>query len=134
MGSTPVLRTAALLLAVCCTAGCGSSQNTPVEDAARAFYDSVAGHDGEKACALLAPETRSELEQSAGRPCAAALLDEKLPTVARPVDVRVFGTMAEVRYADEVAFLTRFGHRWTLMAVGCRPDGDRPYDCQVKGS
>jgi hypothetical protein len=133
MGPHSCLGAAALLLAVCCTAGCSSSQEAPARDTAQAFYDALARHDGERGCALLAPETLSELEQSAGKPCPEAILEEEVPSVTQPEDVHVFGAMAEIRYAADVAFLTRFGDRWTVMAAGCRPDGDRPYDCRVKG-
>jgi hypothetical protein len=85
---------------------------------------------------VLAPSTRSELEQSAGKPCPEAILEEDVPEASDPTATEVFGTMAQVRYADETAFLTRSDQGWLVLAVACgsRPEGpERPYDCQVKG-
>jgi ketosteroid isomerase-like protein len=123
----------ALVLAV---SGCGGVDRGPATDTAQRFYAAVQERDGEAACALLAPSTRSELEQSAGMPCPQAVLEEEIPEEGDPTATEVFGTMAQVRYADETAFLTRSDQGWLVLAVACgdRPEGqERPYDCQVKG-
>jgi hypothetical protein len=93
----------------------------------------VADGDGDAACALLAPATRSELEQSAGKPCPDALIEEHLPQVDEPVAVDVFGTAGEVRYDAEAAFLARYDDGWRVVAAGCTPQPPHPYDCKVTG-
>ena len=61
-----VLRAAAVVLSAIAVSGCAAS-TTPGSAVASRFYRAVdAGHWG-RACALLAPETKSQLEQSAGR-------------------------------------------------------------------
>ena len=123
----------ALVLAV---SGCGGVDQGPATDVARRFYTAVQERDGDTACALLAPSTRSELEQSAGKPCPEAVLEEDIPEEGVPTATQVFGTMAQVRYAGETAFLTRSDHGWLVLAAACgdRAEGpERPYDCRVKG-
>jgi hypothetical protein len=105
-----------------------------VDSTAASFYRAFAAHDGLKACDLLAPATRSEVAQSAGKPCPQALLEEDVPSPGSPIRTEVFGTMAEVRYVGETAFLTRFDGGWKVMAVSCTHPPNQPYDCQVKGS
>jgi hypothetical protein len=126
----------ALTVAVLGVTGCGGVDQRPATDTAQRFYAAVQHRDGKAACALLVGSTRSELEQSAGKPCPEAVLEEDIPTPRGPVEADVFGTMAQVRYAGETAFLARSDTGWRVMAVAC---GDRParpespYDCQVKG-
>jgi hypothetical protein len=123
----------ALLVALGATAGCGSSRAESAVEASDAFHEAVADGHGARACALLAPSTRSELEQSAGAPCAVAVLDEDVPLAASMLEVRAFGTMAQVRYRDDVSFLTRVDDRWAVLAAGCAPDRRGGYDCRVQG-
>jgi hypothetical protein len=113
---------------------CGGSQDVAVSNVAEEFYGSVHRGDGAAACALLAPTTRSELEQSSGDQCAAAILEEL--TDARSDDdiVEVFGTMAQVRWRGGAVFLTRMSDGWRVLAAGCAPHADAPYDCLVKGA
>ena len=129
-GLRVALLTAAMVLPV---AGCGSAQESGVEDVATSFYQAVSDGDGEAACDLLGPATRSELEQSAGKPCAEALPDEDVPEVDAPLDVRVFGTQAEVRWPGETTFLARFQGGWKVMAAACTPRPHQPYDCAISG-
>lgn len=113
--------------------GCGGSQDSDVEAVAGRFYEAVRAQDGEAACALLAPKTRSEVEQSSGTRCADGLLEEAIPAVAAPDAVSVFGAMGQVRYAGETAYLTRDGEGWRVLAVACTPTPTGPDDCQVEG-
>jgi hypothetical protein len=116
--------------------GCGGVDQGAATDTAQRFYASVQAEDGDAACALLVPSTRSELEQSAGKPCPEAILEEDIPSGEGAAATEVFGTMAQVRYAGETAFLARADEGWLVLAVACgdRPPGrERPYDCQVKG-
>ncbi len=68
--------------------GCGGSQDSDVEAVAGRFYEAVRAQDGEAACALLAPKTRSEVEQSSGTRCADGLLEEAIPAVAAQAEVK----------------------------------------------
>lgn len=115
--------------------GCSSGQEDEVSATARQFYAAVAQQDGRAACALLAPSTRSEVEQSAQKACRTAILEESLPHVTRPHAVQAYGTMSQVRYGGETAFLSRFGAHWKVVAAGCTPppSQSRAYDCQISG-
>ncbi|MFI5627092.1 hypothetical protein ACIA03_26780 [Nocardioides sp. NPDC051685] len=122
----------ALLLPMILT-GCGSGQDEAVRDRAAAFQDAVSAQDWARACELLAPETRSELEVAAKSPCAGALAEEELPAPGPLDHVDVFGTTAEVRYQGETLFLTQFADGWRLLAAGCTPQPPKPYDCALHG-
>jgi hypothetical protein len=113
--------------------GCGGAEDSDVEEVAEQFYRAIGSGDGAAACAVMASRTQEEVEQSAGEPCQDAILDEDLPHPGASDRVSTFGTAAQVRYADETTFLTRFRTGWRVVAAGCAPvPGDR-YDCQVAG-
>ncbi|MDQ4055397.1 MAG: hypothetical protein M3237_22270 [Actinomycetota bacterium] len=114
-------------------AGCSGAQEDAAADVAADFYQAVATGEGEDACAVLAPATLSELEQSAGKPCPEAVLGEDVPEVADPGRIEVFGTMAQVHYDQDVAFLTRFEDGWRVVAAACTPASPR-YDCSIQGA
>lgn len=126
--------TCVLVLLAGLVGGCGSGQDDTVASVSDRFYDAVAARDGAAACAVLAPETLSELEQAEGKRCAEAILAEKPPEVGAVESVSVFGTMAEVRYQEETVFLARFQTGWRVMAAICRPQPHAPYDCRLKGA
>lgn len=121
------------LLLVALTAGCGSAAETTVADVAEQFYAAVGSGDGGAACALLAPKTKSVLEQSAGKPCEQAILEEDIPRVNAPWASHVFGRMGQVEFAEETTFLAEFQAGWKVMAAACAPVKARPYDCSVSG-
>lgn len=123
--------TAALVIAP--TAGCGNTQDDAVRQVASAFSVALSQHDGRAACDLLAPTTRSELEQSSGKDCSVAVTEEVQPA-GDPARVSVFGTSAQVRYDGDIAFLSRFQDGWRVLAVACQPQPSGPYDCSVKGA
>jgi hypothetical protein len=127
----PVLAPLILLI----VAGCGSG---PREDAAAAAAQRFAGavRDGDQArgCALLAPPTREELEKSQEMPCPQALGEEELPELGEIRQVEVYGHAAEVRGKGDTVFLTDLAGDWRVVAAGCTPRRDRPYDCTVKGA
>ena len=104
-----------LLLAA--TSGCASADDHVVGGVAERFYTAVGDRDGAVACGLLAPRTKAELEESAGKPCAQAILEENLPNGGPPRSTQVFGTMAEVALSDDTAFLAEFADGWKVMAV-----------------
>jgi hypothetical protein len=122
------------LLLAATVSGCGSAQQAAVEATAVRFYAAVQGGDGAGACDLLAPRTKSELEQSAGKGCDKAILEEDIPTVGTPKATQVFGTSGRVDFGNEKAFMARFQGGWKLMAAACRQQRPaQPYDCQVSG-
>jgi hypothetical protein len=131
----PLRASGVSLVAICLVAlaGCGGSQDAPVESVAERFYAAVQAQDGASACALLAPETRSEVEQTSGSPCAQGLFEAGIPSARSPLAISVFGTMGQVRYDGETAYLTRFGTTWLVMAAGCTKQALGPDDCLVKG-
>ena len=113
--------------------GCGGSKQAPVDDVARSFYAAVEARDGAGACGLLAPETRSELEQSEGKTCSTAVLEQDVPEAGEIRATSVYGTMAQVRYDKDTVFLTRFPSGWKVMAVACSKTPSSRYECEVKG-
>jgi hypothetical protein len=113
--------------------GCGGSQDVAVGDVAEQFYFSVSRGNGAAACALLVPSTRSELAQSSGESCDKAILEEVSDARSDEDVVEVFGTMARVEYSGDTVFLTRLPDGWHVLAAGCTPRHDAPYDCDVKG-
>jgi hypothetical protein len=115
------------------TTACGSPADQAAEKQATDLRSALASQDGDAACAALAPRTASELEQSAGKPCPRAILEEKLPTDGEVSGVRVFGTMAQVKYDGETVFLSRFPDGWRVSAVGCTEGAAGLYDCAVEG-
>jgi len=126
-----VAATGGVLLAT--ATGCAESGDDEVSAISADFYAAVADHDGDTACGLLSTRTRSEVERSSGKPCATGLLEEGLPAVGAAREVAVFGTSAQVRYAGEVAFLSRFHDGWRVVAAKCSAQPDDRYDCEVSG-
>lgn len=126
----------AVVVGVMLTAtGCGTGTGTAPESAARRFESALAVLDGRAACALLAPETVVKLEESAGKPCADAILEQDLPAEADTVrDVEQYGTAAVAHVGGETLFLGRFDGGWRVTAAGCTAVLDAPYSCTVEGS
>ena len=93
----------------------------------------VQAGDGAAACAALAPDTAAELEKSAEKPCPAAVLEEDLPAPAAVTSADVYGQRAQVVLADDTVFLAMFPGGWRVVAAGCFPRADRPYDCTIQG-
>ena len=115
------------------TFGACAAPAGPAEDVARQFDEALARSDWSAACALLAPATKDDLEQSAGTPCAEAMAGEDLSEAGPVARVQVFGTMAQARLAQDTFFLTRFRGGWRVLAAGCSPQPAGPYDCRVQG-
>ncbi|MGY0004737.1 hypothetical protein [Micromonospora sp. I033] len=93
----------------------------------------VTDRNGAGACAVLAPDTAARLEQSAGRPCAQAILDEELPEPGAVSASRVYGQWAQVRLSVDTVFLGVFPGGWRVVAAGCTARGEKPYDCVLQG-
>jgi hypothetical protein len=117
----------------CAMTGCGGVSEDDVEGVATDFYSALADGNGQAACELLAPATRSELEKSAGKPCPQAIVDEQLPNPSASQDVAVFDTAGEVRFDTETTFLSEFPDGWKVVAAGCTPKPEHPYDCVLTG-
>jgi hypothetical protein len=143
-------RVAALsaVVALATVSACASGEADRAVDVAAEFHAAVASHRGAGACALLAPETRSELVQSAQRSCDRAVLAESIPDVGQVADSKMFGGKAQVRFAGtrvgrpraadrtaiaDTVFLAEFPGGWKVVAAACTPRDRLPYDCQVEG-
>lgn len=124
---------ALLVLGISLT-GCGGSQDEAAAATAEQFFSAVAHQDGAAACELLTPATRSELERSAGGPCPQAIVEELAGARRDGGEVRVYGSMAQVRWSGAAVFLTRMPDGWRVLAAGCAPRVEGPYDCTVKGA
>jgi hypothetical protein len=133
VGATSVgTRIVAALGLVMLLSACASSEKDDATRAADDFVSAVSDGDAGGACALLAPATREELEQSTGAPCVEAVLEEAKAAGDR-VEVSTFGTMSQVRYADDVLFLTHFDAGWLVVAAGCTGQRDGLYSCGIEG-
>jgi len=131
--SPPAGALAAAAVVVTLASGCSSSADDDAAERAAHFYAAIASKDAAAACADLAPKARESLEQQTGKPCADAILEQNLPIGAEHGETRVYGSMAQVEYAGETAFLSRYDEGWLLTAVGCAPtSGDKPHDCLIE--
>ncbi|MCW2504931.1 MAG: hypothetical protein JWO79_3215 [Actinomycetia bacterium] len=125
----------ALALCAVTLSGCGAArgpQDAAVV-AATHFAAAVSQHDGAAACGLLGEAPRTELEKSAGKPCAQAITGEDLPGLGRIAKVETWGEQAQVRGSSDTVFLSHLTGHWLVMAAGCTPRPGDPYDCIVTG-
>lgn len=119
-------------------AGCGAPG--PREDGAAAagaaFEAAVAAGDHIRACELLAPQTRQQLEQNEKKACPTALASQELPRTRGIQGVEAYGRQAIARTAGDTdtLFLSLFTAGWKVVAAGCTPQSGRPYDCLIKGA
>lgn len=126
-----VLAGAALALTL---AGCGSGATAGPSRAALGFEQAIATHDGAKACDLIAPATRKELESSAGKPCAEAVLSQNVPASTEVREAEQYGLQSRVVLDKDVVFVSRFSLGWRVVAAMCEDRGEKmPYDCQIAG-
>ncbi|HEU4350162.1 MAG TPA: hypothetical protein VFR35_20475, partial [Actinoplanes sp.] len=131
-----VLRPLVVSMMMLAMTGCASvsERGDAAAGVALGMLTAVDSADGTAACAVLAPDTLAELEQSAGEPCAQAILREGLPGPGRLERTEVYGQWAQVRLTGDTVFLAAFPGGWRVVAAGCTPRGDRPYDCVLAGS
>jgi hypothetical protein len=127
-----IVMTCAVVLAA---GGCSSVDDRASAASATAsrMRAAVDSKNGATACGLLAPDTASEIAESAGKSCADAILEEDLPTAGTVTDTVVYGQWAQVRLSDDTMFLGAFPHGWRVVAAGCTPQRDQPYDCTLQG-
>jgi hypothetical protein len=97
------------------------------------FLTAVATGDGAAACVLLAPATVEQIEQDSGMSCGDAVVEEDLPEAEPVTSAHVYGQWAQVRLGEQTLFLAVFPGGWRVVAAGCRPRGERPYECVVDG-
>ncbi|MFD6470226.1 hypothetical protein [Streptomyces goshikiensis] len=125
---------AAAAVAVLC--GCGAP--APRLDAARqagaAFEQALADAAYPRACALLAPQTRQQLEDDERKPCGPALQGQDLPTAGEVQGTQLYGRQALLRLRKDTLFLSQFDDGWKVVAAGCTPKAGKPYQCSLRGS
>jgi hypothetical protein len=128
------MRRALLLLPVLLASGCGSGSVGGPTRAALGFEQAVTAHDGAKACDLIAPATRKELESSEGKPCAEAVLAQDVPDSSAVRKAEQYGLQSRVVLDKDVVFVSKFSLGWRVVAAVCQDRGEKlPYDCQIAG-
>jgi len=124
----------AVLLGLGVLTSCASSQDADVYEVARRFYAAVQEGDGPRACQMLSPTARAELEQSSGEACSTAIVGEDITVGSDVGAAEVYGTMAIVHTDEDTMFLSRFPAGWQVTGVGCRPTQQLDqFDCSVSG-
>ncbi|MFE9928482.1 hypothetical protein [Streptomyces sp. NPDC005533] len=115
--------------------GCGAA--APRLEGARqagvAFEQALADADYARACALLAPQTRQQLEENREKPCGPALQGQELPVADQVRGTQVYGRQALVRLRNDTLFLSQFDDGWKVVAADCALQGEQPYRCSLKG-
>ena len=119
-----------ILVTSCSTLG---PDTTAAAGVAASFHRAIQDGDGNAACALLAPATVEDLEDTSGQSCPEAILGQHLPDAQQVQDTAAFGRAAQVLMDGDAVFLAVFDDRWLVTAAGCTARSDRPYDCTLKG-
>lgn len=106
----PHLRVFGLVLAVLLAASCSSrtDERPRAEQAVNQFHAAFKKDDGAAACALLAPQTRHEVEKSAEAPCDQAITDADLPDLGRLQATDVYGNEARIVADGDTVFVSDF--------------------------
>jgi hypothetical protein len=124
-----MIKKAALLLAVVVVTGCGGGQAADdAQQLANRFEQAVQSKDFGQACDLLSPEVQQSLDD-----CAKELEEAELPEVTGVPNAAVYGQNGLVTWAAETVFVSRVPGGWRVIAAGCTPRPDRPYDCAISG-
>jgi hypothetical protein len=117
--------------------GCGvGDDRAAARQTTERFYAAIRSGDGQAACDQLGESTVTALESQSGQACAEAVTGLSFD----PGDVervQVFATNARVELSTgESAFLSPEQGRWTLSAIGCKPEAgkpqDRPFECEAE--
>ncbi|SOE58791.1 hypothetical protein SAMN05446589_1420 [Streptomyces sp. OV198] len=127
--------TVSVLLAVGTVGGCGTvaERRDDVRDTAAVFEQALGEGAYDRVCAVLAPATVQELEQSSESPCAKALNDQSPPPGGAVRRTDVYGNQARTVLSSDTLFLSHFTSGWKVVAAGCRPQPQQPYQCRIKG-
>ncbi|MEU9955192.1 hypothetical protein [Streptomyces sp. NPDC050982] len=104
-----------------------------VRDTTAVFEQALGEGAYDRVCAVLAPATVEELEQSADTPCAKALSEESLPPGGPVRRADVYGNQARAVLSSDTLFLSHFTSGWRVVAAGCEPRPQEPYQCRIKG-
>ena len=92
------------------------------------FYAAVRDHHGERACALLSPDTRKALQGGVPSVYVSSSRDD-----GRTRRVKVFSTDATVELAGgDTVFLGDSPSGWQISAAGCHLQKDKPAECEVQ--
>jgi hypothetical protein len=120
-----------LVLAAASATGCGASADRrEARAAARDLYAAAARHDGQAACAQMSSSLRTALVEDQQQRCAKAVLALDLHGQT-PASAKVYATSAVVRFEHgDTVFLDQTSEGWRVDALGCRPNGKGPYDCE----
>ena len=134
------MRATSLVVALAAAAALGGCARDADRDSVEAvtdrFFMALEAADGEKACAQLSTDTRSELESQEQKACTEAVTSLQVEggALAR-VQVYVTNAKADLE-SGESAYLSQTQDGWRISAVGCTPEGgkpaDRPYDCELQ--
>ncbi|WP_309140345.1 hypothetical protein [Streptomyces sp. PKU-EA00015] len=136
MPHRPYLCPAAAAAGLLLLSGCASvtERESAASGAVERFEAALRSGQTGRACAVLAPGTVEELEDSAKTACPAALNDAEVPAGGAVERVDVYGRQARVVLRHDTLFLSVFPDGWRITAAGCRPrTGGLPYSCEVKG-
>jgi hypothetical protein len=109
-------------------AGCAGMERPDVE---RVATDFATGGPAIR-CQLLAPAALAALERAESAPCV-AVVGDLAPPGGEVRQTAVWGGEAQVHLAGDTVFLTRTGAGWKVIAAGCTPNGDLPYECRLEG-
>jgi hypothetical protein len=127
-------RAAAVLLVLAVLPGCGTgADDRDARSAATRFEAAIQAHDGAAACDQLSDDASSKLESSEKKPCGKAILSIELKPSRAVVETSVWVTSAQVRLAHDTLFLDETPRGWKISAAGCKPQPEKPYDCELEG-
>ncbi|MFD9564218.1 hypothetical protein [Streptomyces sp. NPDC059994] len=118
---------------VLCGCGAPAARLEGARQAGRAFEQAIAHANYPRACGLLAPQTRQQLEEDQHQPCVAALRGEDLAAAGEVRGTQVYGRQALLLLRKDTLFLSQFEDGWKVVTAGCTPQGDKPYRCSLKG-
>ncbi|MBW8740888.1 MAG: hypothetical protein JF621_28585 [Streptomyces turgidiscabies] len=127
--------TVSVLLAVGTLGGCDTAaqRRDDVRHTAAVFEKALAEGAYDRVCAVLAPATLDELEQSSGSPCPKAVGEESLKPGGGVQRTDVYGDQARTVLSSDTLFLSHFTSGWKVVAAGCEPRPEVPYECVIKG-
>jgi hypothetical protein len=121
-----VIRTFMVGATIAMLAGCAAAERPDVERVATDFTEG----DPTVRCELLAPAALAALEREG--PCVATVA-ESAPSGGQVLQTAVWGDEAQVRLSGDTLFLIRTSAGWKVVAAGCTPNGDLPYECRLEG-